>query len=265
MSNIFNFKRFGKYFCYDLRTAWQNAGISVIVISLMPIWFFLLDELFSIVFNGHFTTITQQFVLVAYMMAIFFLFMFFPKQHYGSLTDKQKGSDWLMLPASRLEKFLSMLIVTCVALPVVAMALLAGSDLLLSSVFNQYDVPLVSTMLDWTHKTLAEFHTDNINFAMSGPYALWLNWCESVLVFTLGAIYFKRNKIVFTYLSLLAIGIVVALVVGLCAGGNFDLEPRDFDEDSLMKMLNVGVYALYAVIFAALDLGLYFRIKTLKH
>ena len=53
MSNIFNFKRFGKYFCYDLRTAWQNAGISVIVISLMPIWYFLLDELFSIVFNGH--------------------------------------------------------------------------------------------------------------------------------------------------------------------------------------------------------------------
>lgn len=265
MNNTFNFKRFGKYFCYDLRTAWQNAGISVIVISLMPLWFFLLDQLFSIVFNGHFTTITQRFVFVAYMMAIFFLIMFFPKQHYGSLTDKQKGSDWLMLPASRLEKFVSMLIVTCVALPLVAVALLTCSDLLLSAVFNQYDVPLISTMLDWTHRTLAEFHTDNVSLAISGPYAIWLNWCESVIVFTLGAVIFKRNKIVFTYLSLFAIAVVLALTLGICFKGNIDLDPSDFNEDYLMRMLNVGIYVLYAIIFAVLDLALYFRIKTLKH
>lgn len=265
MNNTFNFKRFGKYFCYDLRTAWQNAGISVIVISLMPMWFFLLVELFSIVFSGHFTTISQQAIFVSYIVAFFLLFMFFPKQHYGSLTDKQKGSDWLMLPASRLEKCISMLIITCVVLPIVAMALLVGSDLLLSGVLNQYDVPIISNMLDGIDNTLAEIQTDNVSLAISGPYAIWLSWCENVLAFTLGAVIFKRNKIVFTYLSMLAIGITFALIFGLCAGGNFHLSPSDFNEDSLMRLLNVGIYVLYALIFAALDLGLYFRIKTIKH
>ena len=81
MSNTFNFKRFCKYFCYDLRTAWQNAGISTIAISLMPLWFYLLAQLFAIVFKGHFTTISQQAVFVAYSLAFLFLIMFFPICH----------------------------------------------------------------------------------------------------------------------------------------------------------------------------------------
>ena len=120
-------------------------------------------------------------------------------------------------------------------------------------------------MLGSLDKILAEVHSENLTLAISGPYTIWLSWCENVLAFTLGAIYFKRNKIVLTYLSLLAIGIVCALIFGLCANGNFELDPTDISEDSLMRIVNTGIYVLYAIIFAALDLGLYFRIKTLKH
>ena len=267
MSNTFNFKRFGKYLCHDLMSAWQNAGVSVITVACMPLWFFAIYELFCLVFKGSFGTMSTGLGIAAVLVSFFLAVIFFPVQIYGKVTDKRPGSNYLMLPASAFEKTLSMLIVLCVALPLIWVAIISANDLLLS-LTGIYNGPVVESISGGIEKMLAEFHTENMDLAIGGPYALYLSWCADALAFALGAILFRKNKIVYTFLSLMGIGILITIVIGLIANGfnfDFNLGPEDINEDSLMRLLNIIIYSLYVIEFAVLDLGIYFRIKTLKH
>ncbi|MBQ9310623.1 MAG: hypothetical protein IJ222_07145 [Bacteroidales bacterium] len=265
MSNTFNIKRFAKYLRYDLLSAWQNAGLSVIVIACMPVWLFAIYELYALVFGGGFSAISANAVVAAYVVSFMLATIFFPVQVYGKLTDRRPGSDWLLVPASRFEKFLSMLLVLCAALPLVWLAVIVCSDLLISFT-PLYDGPAIGKAVGGMGAVFAEIHSDNVNLALNAPFAIYLSWCADILFFVLGAIFFRKNKIVHTFLTLMGIGILISLVAGFFASsGLFDIEVRGVNEDAFMRWFNVGVYALYVIEFALLDLGIYFRIKTLKH
>lgn len=267
MSNVFNFKRFVKYLRHDLVSAWQNAGISVVVIACMPVWFFAIYELFSVVFGHGFADMSVYAGIAAYLVSFVLAIIFLPVQIYGNITDKRPGSNWLLVPASAFEKFLSMLLVLCVALPVSWLAVIALTDVLLP-LTGLYNGPAVSKIFSSLDNLIAQFHSENRDFALGGPYGVYLNWCADILTFALGAIFFRKNKIVYTFLSIMGIGIAISVVAGIFFSNcGFDLNfgPEDINEDSIMRWLNICVYAVYAVEFALLDLGLFFRIKTLKH
>jgi hypothetical protein len=265
MNKTFNFKRFGKYFRYDLVSAWQNAGVSILTIAAMPVWFYVIAQLISVVFKGHFADFSTGGILAAYMVSFILVFLFFPVQHYGRITDKKAGSDWVLIPASRFEKFFSMLLVTCVALPVAWLGVIASCDGLMTLLLSNYDGMGLVAVMDGLKGAMTEIHTDNVSLAFNAPSLLYLEWCGNILLFTLGAIFFRRNKIVYTFLSIFAIGLAATLAIGLVFGGNIEIQPQDISEDRIMRLFNMGLYLFYIVSFALLDLGLYFRIKTLKH
>lgn len=265
MNNTFDLKRFGKYFRYDLVSAWQNAGVSVLTIAAMPVWFFVIVQLVSLVFNGRFGNLNTAGILSAYMVSFILALLFFPVQLYGRLTEKKAGSDWILLPASRFEKFLSMLLLTCVVLPAVWLCVIASCDGILTLLFSNYAGMGLVTVMDGLTTAMNEVHGENVELAFSAPYMLYLEWCGNILLFTLGAIFFRKNKIVYTFLSIFAISLVAVLAVGLIFGGNINIEPQDISEDRFMRLFNMGLYLFYIVSFALLDLGIYFRIKTLKH
>jgi len=265
MNNTFDFKRFGKYFRYDVVSAWQNAGINLLVTAALPVGIFAIQQLFSIIFKGYFDDINLGLIAAAYLLSFAFTVVFFPVQHYGRLTDKKAGSDWLMIPASRLEKFISMLLVTCVAVPLVWFITITACDGLLSLVFNTYPQFALTSFTDGIDKLLAEFHSETIDIAINGPYALYLSWCGNILTFTLGAIIFRKNKVVYTILSMFAIGIFISVAAGIIMNGDMNLAPEDISEDRIMRILNWTMYIIYIVEFTLLNLGIFFRIKTLKH
>lgn len=257
-----------KYLRHDLLNAWQNAGLSTIVISCMPVWFFLVYQLVHLVFHSGFGVLPAGALGAAYILAFILAVVFLPVQIYGRVTDKRPGSNWLLLPASRFEKFFSILLVTCVALPIVFCAVLIGSDYLMSLIFgSSYGGPVLATIFDRLGSILDEIHSDNVRLAFSGPYALYLSWCSNILFFTLGAIFFRKNKTVYTILSAFGIGLLITVVSGIFVANGFDFnfEPGDINEDSLMRTVNAVLFIIYLVEFALLDLGIYFRVKTLKH
>ena len=52
-NDIFNFRRFGKYFASDLRTCWANYGLSLLTIStLFPVGTYFLTNTFNLVLNS---------------------------------------------------------------------------------------------------------------------------------------------------------------------------------------------------------------------
>lgn len=266
MNNTFDIKRFWRYLRYDLVSAIQDSGTLLVSLAAMPAWFFLIQQLFSLVFGHEFRPINTPSLIFAYLVSLTMIVIFFPVQHYGKLTDKKAGSDWILLPASRFEKFLSMLVVCCVAAPIAWFAMITACDGLLYLVFGTYNTFAMPEIFHSINGMIAHVHTDNVQFAMNGPVSVYLSWCQNILAFGLGAIFFRKNKIVYTFLALMAIGIVCTVTSAGIIGADSPLyKPEAIDEDNLMRLLNFGIYAIWVVVFVLLDLGLYFRIKTIKH
>ena len=267
MNNVFDIKRFGKYFAYDLRRAKNNYGISLLVMGLMPVAFFLIAQFINLISGNGFSQMPEPVGFTAIFVTIVVVILGAGAKIYGSITEKRAGSDYLMLPASTLEKWLSMVLIVCVVLPVVLFALLFVSDGAMSLLFpNTYGSRVLG--LDFARGFLDAFTGDN-GFYFNLPAVLFLNWCESLLIFTLGAVCFKKSKVAKTILCLIALSILSAPLTLLIFGTtNIDgewLTERLGNPDNIVSTINWTLNIIYTVVIGGLLAGLYIRLRTLKH
>ena len=271
MNNVFSPKRFGKYFCYDLENAWNNFGLSLIVLGLLPAIIFVVFQLFSLIFNGHFTVSDDAIMPMRFLSGIVCVivgFIVFPTKGYGSITKKRAGSSFLMLPASTFEKWLSMMLVLCLVAPLCLSALYVGSDALMGLIFpNSFGTPIVKIPFNEIISEIdlpADMHIGYTGIA-------WGNWASSVLFFLLGAIIFKKGKVGKTILALFALSIIISTGLSLVAGAFMDLESnvflRMFDEDpeiAVRKIVNFGQISQYVQVVILMGLS-YLRLRSIKH
>ena len=132
--DIFDFRRFRKYFVSDLKTCSANYGLSLLTISLLtPLALYVITVAFNLILHLGWEGPSLAFRSIVFGIAMFCMVVTMPVKCYGGLTDKQYGSFWLTLPASRLEKFLSMLIITCIVAPFAGIVLYLGLDALIST------------------------------------------------------------------------------------------------------------------------------------
>lgn len=268
MSSIFDFARFRKYFNYDLAMARNKDGVSILVLMFFPLYSFFFYQLFSFLITGHMSPMSIGNSITAYIICFCITVISFPMRCYGGITRKGTGSNWVLRPASAFEKFLSMLLITCVVLPAVWLAGMVFSEWILSVVFPEYVSFGLPRIISSLEEILAEFHADDgTTLAFSVPFCLYLSWCENILNFTLGAVLFRKNKVVCTFLSLIALMVAFSVfsVPIFKSVGGMNLIPSSPDSNSIIRLMNMMVYGSYIVIFLALDLGIYFRIKTIKH
>ena len=132
MNNIFDLERFGKYFVYDLKTARSNYGLTMLIVAGVPVILYVLSIIFSTIFTLHMQAPSLPLRIVFFCIATVIMFMSFPAQAYGRITDKKAGSEWVLIPASKLEKYLSMVIITGIIVPLVFFALYFLTDAILS-------------------------------------------------------------------------------------------------------------------------------------
>ena len=260
MNKTFDFKRFGKYFSYDLLSSWRKAGVSVIVTALLPLWFFFIYELICLVFTGYFRPFNHG-NLPAYFISFAVTAIMFPSRVYGHLTKKKAGSDWILLPASTMEKYVSMILVTCVVLPIVWFATICACDFALSSFFVDYGPFAAFKPFRIMDKLFENISTD-VPFIFNGLSTIYISWVCNILTFTLGAIFFRKNKVVYTFLALFAIGLVFTIGLGIVADHSTALTVSGED---IMNSLNTGSVIIYCVEISLLLFGIFCRIKTLKH
>ena len=265
MNNFFDIKRFWKYICYDVRRARNNYWLSLLIIGLVPIIVFVLQQCFAQLFNGDWGEGNIGIQIGAYFTALIVIVISFPTKVYGSITQKRAGSEWICIPASGFEKFLSMILVTCVLLPACFGFLFFGSDALLSATVPFYGKPLASYITDLNTKLLEE--TDGILQIKIIPM-LYLSWCSSILCFTLGATFFKRSKAAKTILVTFAISIIFSFI-STAVMGQTSFTIDDFtdisDMESFARGINLYVNITSVITFTLLLGGLYARIKTIKH
>ena len=267
MNKTFDFGRFRRYFCYDLASDCKKAGISVLTLSLFPFYSFFFFELFSLILSGSMSSMNIGNSIFAYIVSFFIIVILFPVRCYGEITDRRKGSNWLLRPASAFEKYLSMILITCVVLPAVWLAGMFLSECALHLLFPSYVSIGLPRMVEGLDAILAQFHTDaGKTLAINAGVSLYLDWCQDILVFLLGAVLFRHNKIVYTFLSIMGLSFLFSLVsIPLAKMISVeDLQALALDSENVLMWFNIFIYSVSIVTFAALNLGIYFRIKSIK-
>lgn len=268
MGNIFNLNRFGKYFAHDLRNAKNYYSISLLILSLMPVIMYIFTLLFKRIITGEWGIPGISSQISAFFISWITIVLSFPVKVYGRITDKKAGSDWLLLPASGFEKWLSIVLMTCVVLPAAYGVLFFGSDALLSALIPSYGNAAITYFS--TVEQLVDEWSSGIVSVKTFPI-LYINAVEVILFFTLGAIYFKRSKASKTILAWIGLGIL-ASIVSMWVFGATHISSSDLEDmaqnagaiEAFASKLN-GLFSVsYIVIIGATLAGIYARIKTMK-
>ena len=266
MNNIFDIKRFGNYFLYDLRRAKNNYGLSLLLLGLMPVIIFLFYQFFSLISGHGITELPDEMQFMAVFVAIIVAIFSAGVKLYGFVTERRAGSDFLMLPASTLEKWLSILLMVCLVVPVILFGLTFLSDGLMSMIFpNAYGDRIMDA--DFARGMFEALGEEGISIKLPGLF--FLNWSANILTFTLGAFCFKKAKVAKTLLFIFAFSMVLSTILVISFGtSHIDmgwLENHFTDPESIERFLNVTINIILFVLFGGLLGGLYYRLRTLKH
>ena len=295
-NDIFNFRRFGKYFASDFRTCLANYGLSLITISILfQIVLYAVSVGMNILLDHQWDGPDMGLRTFVCGIAMLCITVTMPVKCYGRLTEKQYGSFWLTLPASRLEKFISMILLTCIITPLAGGILFLGVDSIICALDPTCGKSLMAGFCELVRnmgELTGEIDQIRLNLGIGvhveagaeGPDIMkqlsspWLYADEIfgiTLPFLLGAIYFKSGKTVKTFLCIAAFSMLTSAIMGpFITKYSLELLNNAANEEAIIsEMLNSGIFRHLAVIDTitdtvmnlALFTGIWFRIKNLKH
>ena len=275
MNDIFNFKRFGTYFLYDLKQMWRNHSKAAIFIGGSIALFYVLWVTFGLVFgqSWHAPSIEFRFGMLIIAFTILELYQ---ARTYGYLTEKRAGSAWLMVPASRTEKFVSMVLMTLVVIPVLFFVVFFGLDGILSLVDPTYGNSLLSGFTSTYGNMVEQLSTVDMNdfpvefsgktFIITGIIGFFCNY----LYFLLCGIVFKKNKIIFGLAIVFGLSTLFSILMGIIVPVIVMNHPNlDMMESMEAARLATGFLNGFVIFTCLLAIGhgwgVWHRIKTLQH
>lgn len=275
MNDIFNFNRFGKFLSYDLNNAKGSYGLSLLITGMMPLIIFFFYELFSAIFAGSLNEMQLPVKIICLVCCMAILLIVSPSKIYGHLTEKRKGADWLLIPASPLEKTLSLVIILCIVAPAVLTIVYSGLDYLPAAVFPATYGDSVCSFIASGFKDLEQSMMDGDSMMISAGGSFLSEFaCTSavILSFALGAICFRKNKIGKTILCWFALSIVLSMLIVFIFGHSFSFTSEDLDRlfsdldpEKVEFWFKLITTAIEVLLLGGLITAIFFRIKTIKH
>ena len=293
-NEIFNFHRFGKYFASDLKTCGANYGLSLLALTVLaPVATELVFAGFSLLLDLSWHGAGLGLRVGVFAIAMLCMIVTMPVKCYGKLTDKQYGAFWLMLPASRLEKFISMLLICSIIVPALGLGMYLGVDALICAIDHTCNQSILAGAFDLMDEITTlkmnmggvevDVPKDSIMAVENGSRFIrqvtnpWLYVDEVLCVslpFLLGAICFKKGKTVKTFLTLAAFSMALSMIATPLMMAVMDKFTMAASEDeAMMLMFESGFYNNLiwfdiisdTLLYGGMIAAIWFRIKTLKH
>ncbi|MCF6406583.1 hypothetical protein L3C95_27040 [Chitinophaga filiformis] len=179
-NNVFSAGRFGLYMRKHLVDNYRIYGMSVIVLTVLLITILL----FNLSDNFRVQPAISR-LIPMYFMGLFTTGLIFTSLSFSELSNKQQGIDYLLFPASQLEKYLSTLLVTTIGFLVlyhIAFYLAyLGIDAILARNTGQH-------MKNDLGQAFADDHLVYFYYA----------WLFAQAVMLLGAVYFQKYSLIKT-------------------------------------------------------------------
>ena len=274
MNNVFNFSRFGKCLTYDFRRIRSQYGLSFLIMALMPVVLYVITIIFGLLNMKGWSTPAANTRLVEFFIVTGALLLSFPPSAYGFITEKKAGSSWLMIPASGFEKFLSLVLVSIVLMPLAYAVLYFGSDWILSVADKAYGVSLFTKLFGEDMKII-NVSTSGIQGTGVGLYSLYVGFVTTVMTFILGSVIFRKSKVVKTILCIIALSLVFTLIVSFIAThtdpewwrARFEslFGSETISPDTVIRRVKIFANVVSWGFICLLGLGTFLRIKKIKH
>ena len=279
MENTFSLSRFGRYFKYDFKRWVSTYGLSLLLISAAPLILYTVTLVYSLLFSQEWNTPGENSRIIVAWLVSAVLVLTCTSSAYGYVTDKRAGSAFVMIPASVFEKCLSMILNVVVVIPLAFIFIYLSLDGVICLIDGTCGGTLFSVLWEGLKDLVM------LPFAGDAPLrisllSLYLNQASWILFFLLGAVMFKKHKILYPILIIVGVQMLLGMLLGavVTAGilnldsfstwieyitGRYLLNP-DFI-DWAVPAYNFMAAAFGILVFLALAGAVYYRLKTIKH
>ena len=278
MNNTFNFNRFKNLLLKDGKMYIRNYGTSLIVFCCLNAIFWIFNLLF-----GSSSVSGFRFGMLCTWTAL--AMMMVPEKVYGKANLSREGVTFAMLPASSLEKFVSMFIYCAIVTPVVVFFGGYLVDTLLSFFpFGGFEKPIhlytINEVVHMMDNSEGVVQAGNMELSFNDVFpiaairiSLYVGIIQWAAIFMLGNMLFKKRKTGKTFACYLGISYVLSTLLGLSFITNGRLEQwletlEDYPEGEMIRLAHNGM--IWGTIIGIITTGvlLYFtyrKIKTQKY
>lgn len=276
MNNTFSFNRFKNLLALDCNKYFRNFSTMLIVFCSLPAVFWIFNLLFGSTTDG-----AVRFGFICIVVAIAMLQV--PSKVYGKSNLSREGIGFAMLPASSLEKFISMFIYCAIVTPILAFFGSYLVDAFLSVFpFGGFEKPIhLYTMNELIRLASDSEEVMQADIAFTDVFPigiframLYVGIIQWAAIFMLGNMLFKKHKAGRTFVCYLGIGYVLSMIMGAFMFANADRIEQwmerfsDYPTEQMVRMWhNVTICGMVISIVITVVL-LYFtyrKIKTQKY
>lgn len=287
-NDVLNMNRFGRYLVTDIKNAIARYGISFLIMATVSLTSYLLVGFFTMIVGTGWYSLEVPPRSVILGITLLVLVITAPAKIYGFITDKKEGSSFLMVPASSLEKTLSMLIVCCVIVPFVFFAVYLSLDQILCLIDGRCGDSLLIAIHNgqtFLNDVFMKASVESQNLipdysAMTSPWLYADDLAQGFLLFLLGALLFKSSKPAKTIGCLILLSIALSMIVTpIFTHGVME----KFKEATANNMTPEELFDMFpflswsvkhavlmdcisdTIVNIGLSIAIYFRVRKIKH
>ena len=274
MSETFNFKRFWTYYRFDFTQMWRRHGKTAIMLGGASVILYFVWAIFGLIFTFEWCSAPTLARVIGFVIMLI-AFEFFMIFLYGHVTDRKAGPDYTLLPASTLEKYISLILNVLIVVPLLFVGMYLSCDALICLIDSDCGVPLFSgaiTSLQTAYDgivTLNEALAQEqvpVHYSMMGMLLPMISQVIfNLLFYVFCGILFKRLKLLWTLLVSWGFGMVVSMGVGLLMPLFIDM--MDTEEGALRFASGMMDWSMVFnfLLAAALAVAIFLRLKKITH
>ena len=284
MNNTLNINRFGKILKHDGLNFFPNLILTLAILWAIPVIIYLFSALMPTKDTNDAFDALSRIDLISMLENIAIIIA--PARLYRYCNDSRKGIGYAMLPASTLEKFLSMIFYCVIVTPIIYVAGALAIDSILALFHGPYEGFAVANYFDTFAKIKAVFERDNVMLddsfmlyysSISPTFMLILSALGTLTIssiFMFGNMIFKKRKTgkMLGILILLFIIFMIVVINYVAHNEDIALYFQQMNEDNeaeiikhiIFRTMDITFFA--EIIISALMLfGVYRKIKTQKY
>lgn len=283
MNNTLDFNRLGKVIRRDAMNFIPNFGWSLVILWAIPV----------VIWLTSFTFISQGGEVGGRLQMLRFLstiaLVVAPAKLYKDCNDPRKGIQYAMMPASSLEKFISMFIFCVIVTPIIYMAGAVALDTIMAAFpgKNPYDGFIFKSLFNAKEQskeilnameTPSEIYDSTWNYidnTLSG-FSIYFSKILSIIftasIFMFGNMIFKKRKTskMIGILVLIFIFAMILFIKWIINHEDFmdKMADQELAREYIFHLINKATYIGWAVsiVISGALLGLTYRkIKTQKY
>lgn len=282
MNNTFNINRFGKVLKHDGLNFFPNMILALAILWAIPVIIYLFTSLIPSDDTSHVFDAFSRINIISFIKKIVIIIA--PVRLYKYCNDSRQGITYAMLPASTLEKFLSMVIYCVIVTPIIYIAGALVIDSLLALFHGPYNGFAVAYYFDsfaqFDHsieKSQLVFNEEDALLlfnSISSTYMLIIGLLGTLMlssIFMFGNMIFKKHKTakMIGILILLAIILMIVFVNYVANNENiFNHAYKDNSEEFIRRLIYIAMNIMFyteLIVSALLLFGVYRKIKTQKY